>query len=136
MLLVVSLTIFAVFSTMLPMSSRSERQKKLYRPVEPVIPSRQHIFKGPVIGQGSRLSGQVRTISPRTWKVVAIAIIVLLILFLTSPKPPIPPGQDVKGASSSLAPINLNTVRGSIPPVNPVQNGDFGKTLKDKLNLK
>lgn len=120
------------------MSSRSERQKKIYRPVESVIPSRQQrIVKAQVIDRDSRSSGQVRTISQRMLKIIVIAVVILLVLWLTAPKPPALPGGKAQDMSTqTLKPVDLNSVKTTIPPVNTSAESVLGDSFKEKLNLK
>ncbi|MDP3941537.1 MAG: hypothetical protein Q8Q49_04480 [bacterium] len=119
------------------MSSRRERQKNLYRQVDLVSPQRlQRVGRVVANDQTTRFSGHVRTISPRTWKIICIIIVVLLVLLFLTPKPQVPPGQDVQGASTSLEPISLNTVKTTIPPINPVQDNGSGKTFFEALKAK
>ncbi len=119
------------------MSTRRERQRKLYQSVRTVISQKpQRVPHDGGSDRSSRQNVQMRTISGRTLKIVAIVLIVLLLLFLISPKPATPPGQSVQGANTSLSPIDLKNIQTSIPPVNGIQGENFGKTLKDTLEGK
>lgn len=88
------------------------------------------------VSEGSRSAAAIRTISPRALKICIVSVIVLAILFFLSPKPPTPPGPNVKGASSTLQPIDLDSdIQTSFPSGTGTQGGELGNTLKDKLDV-
>jgi hypothetical protein len=123
------------------MSSRRERQRKINQPTP--IKDRQIAVKPRSERRAntvrldsnqpympSRASGSVRTISPKTWKLIFLIVIVLLILLFLSPKPPTPPGDGGSSTTQSLSPLDLKSTQVSIPPIaNPT-----GNELKNLLN--
>ncbi|MBI2442298.1 MAG: hypothetical protein HYV40_00125 [Candidatus Levybacteria bacterium] len=123
------------------MSSRRERRKKLFQHPRPVAPLLHRQVQRGVVDVGRSASGEVRTISPRTRKIAVIAIIVILLLLLLSPKSPTPPalpdGQTLGTQSQKeFKPIELNNIQTTLPPVHVTGEGNLGKTLKDKLQVK
>lgn len=125
---------------MLPMSSRSERRKKLYTTPAPVLgkTNSSDFVKNRAVSPQSERSGQMRTISPRMVKLIIIALIILVVLFMTTPQPPAPPGGVTKGVSDLQSkPLELNSVKTTIPPVQSTSSSNvLGETIKNKLELK
>ena len=122
---------------MLPMSSRSERRKKLYATPKPVLRIKSSVDFATERSVPSQ-SGQMRTLSPRMIKLIIIALVLIVLLLVTSPKPPAPPGGVTAGVSDmQLNSLDLNSVKTTIPPVQSTTSTSvLGETIKEKLELK
>lgn len=122
------------------MSSRRERRKRQFQEPKPhAVVNADFKAKKDAVADRSVRSAEVRTMSPRTLKFVIIALVILVVLWLTAPKPPALPGgqNQIPGATTQevLKPIDLNTIQTTIPPVNTSTGSALGESLKERMKI-